>query len=259
MARLSGNDIASYQGDPNYDVLIKNANFLIVKATEGNGFTDPKLRRNQSEARRVGLALGYYAFARPDLGNAPELEANFFLNQIGQLQPGEILVLDYEVSWNGDVVGWCKKWLDQIYAKTGVKPLIYMSESFVIKYDWTPVVTAGYGLWIAKYLNTPNPDYTDFNTGKWQFAAMYQWTSAQTVPGISGRVDGDVFYGDLATFKKYGYKPAAPTPPPAEDPKDKKIAELTSQVTNLTKENEQLKKDKDLLNSKISGAKIALA
>lgn len=213
MANIVGNDISAIgQGQVNYDLYKNNSNFVIVKASEGRDFTDPQLSRNQSEARRVGLPLGYYHFARPDKGNSPDQESDKFLSAIGQLHEGEMLVLDFEVSYS-DPVNWCKKWLDIVASKTnGTKPLIYLNQSQVTL-PWQPVVDAGYGLWIAAY--TFDPNNNNFKKGPWPFAAMQQWTNAQTVPGISTKVDGDIFFGDITTFKKYGYK--AVTPPPAID------------------------------------------
>lgn len=139
---ILGNDVASYQGDINYDVYKNNSNFIIPKATEGVGFTDPKFKRNQSEARRVGLLRGYYHFARPDLGNSPEAEADFFLAVVGALQEGENLYLDYECANQVQAhVDWCRKWLDRVYQKTGVKPLIYLNQSQVKKFDWKMSLT----------------------------------------------------------------------------------------------------------------------
>lgn len=208
---IVGNDVSGFQGDINFDTYKNNSNFIIVKVTEGNGFTDPKFKRNQTEARRVGLPLGYYAFARPDLGNPPEAEAQWFLTQCGDLREGEVLVLDYEP--NGQVqawVDWCKKWLDYVFSKTQCRPLIYLNQSQVKTFNWQTVVDAGYGLWIAAY--TGSPTNNTYNKGQWAFAAMQQWTSSQQVPGISGNVDGDVFFGDVATFKKYGYKNSVAPP-----------------------------------------------
>lgn len=207
-----GNDIAKYQGDVNFDIYKNNSNFVIIKATEGNGYKDTKFSRNQSEARRVSLPLGYYHFARPDLGNSPEAEAEYFLKTCGQLHNGEVLVLDYEP--NNQVqawVDWCKKWLDYVTSKTGCKPLIYLNQAQVQKFNWKSVVDGGYGLWIAAY--TYDPTNNTFNKGQWNFAAMQQWTNKQNVPGISGVADGNVFFGDIATFKKYGYKAPVPTDP----------------------------------------------
>jgi GH25 family lysozyme M1 (1,4-beta-N-acetylmuramidase) len=56
---------------------------------------------------------------------------------------------------------------------------------------------------IASYTGDPNNNTA--NIGQWPFAAMQQWTDAQNVPGISGNVDGDVFFGDSNAFQQYGY------------------------------------------------------
>lgn len=254
--RIVGNDIASFQGDINYDVYKNNSNFVIMKATEGVGFKDPKFSRNQSEARRVGLPLGYYHFARPDLNADATKEAQYFLDQLGELRDGEILALDYEVAKNQNHVNWCKTWLDYVFQKTGCRPLLYASESYVTGLDWTAVVNGGYGLWIAKYLYAPNPD-AQYNTGKWPFAALYQWSSSQQVPGISGNVDADVFYGDQATFKKYGYKKPTPPPPPVDY--QKLFNDEVAKNKTLTDQNTGLQTQVNSLKDKIEKAKADLA
>lgn len=231
-----GNDISRWQGDVNYDVFKDNSQFVIIKSTEGNGFTDPKFSRNQSEARRVGIPLGYYHFARPDLKNSGKTEADYFLKVVGSPVEGEVYVLDYEPASNpGDVVAWCKEFLDRVFEMIGVKPLIYLNQSQVRSFDWQPVIDAGYGLWIAAYTYDPNKN--DVEIGKWPFAAIQQWTNKQQVPGVSGNVDGNVFFGDIQTFKKYGYKKAENTPPQeSEEVKQLKatIASLTSNLDNAT-------------------------
>jgi len=211
---IVGNDISSYQGDPDFPTLVKNANFVIVKVTEGANYINPNFQRDQSEARRVGLALGYYHFARPSKGNSPETEAAFFLKTIGQLQEGEVLALDYEDNYSGDVVVWCRAFLDYILAQTGVHPLIYLNKTLVKQYDWSALVEEGYGLWLAAYDN-------NLITGDWKLVAMQQWTDAQVVPGLPGNVDGDYFFGTVEQFKLYGYhKPLVPgfSPSASESP-----------------------------------------
>lgn len=242
-----GNDISKWQGDVNYDVYKNNTQFSIIKASEGNGYTDPKFSRNKSESRRTGIPLGYYHFARPDLGNAPEVEAQFFLNVCGDLKDGELLVLDYECSGQRqEWVDWCKKWLDYVYSKTNCKPLIYLNQSQLRQWNWATVVAAGYGLWVAAY--TYDPYKNDFYKGQWQFAAMQQWTNKQVVPGINGGVDGNVFFGDLATLKKYGYK--SPTPPPPTDP----CAGVKEELKNMTADRDKWKKASESSDEKLRQA-----
>lgn len=198
---IVGNDVSNWQGNINYDVYKNNSNFIIIKATEGIGYIDPKFYQNQIESRRVGLLRGYYHFARPDLGNFPEAEAEYFLQVVGTMREGEVLCLDYEPASNPQpVVDYCKRFMDRVLALTRVRCLIYLNQSQVRKYDWKPVVDASYGLWLAAYVPT-----SEAFTGQWNQMAMQQWTSSQIVPGIVGKTDGNWFFGDENQFKKYGY------------------------------------------------------
>lgn len=212
MAQIKGIDISSWQGQPNFNLVKNDAIFGIFKSSEGTVFRDPQLARNVLEARRVGMIVGYYHFARPDAGNSPEAEAQYFINQIWPIQPGELLVLDYEVNYY-DPVGWCKRFLDYLSNKlNGTKALIYLNGYLTNAYNWKPVVDGNYGLWLAYYDNDPNN--INYSIGKWPFAAMKQYWSQGKISGISGNVDINTFFGDATTLKKYGYKePNTPTDP----------------------------------------------
>jgi lysozyme len=198
---IKGLDISKYQGILDFEKLKANFDFVIIKATEGNGFTDTKFIRNQSESRRVDMLRGYYHFARPDLKNSATDEANWFLKTIGSLQEGEMLCLDYEANWSGDVVTWCNEFLDKIYSETKVKPLIYLNQALAKKYDWSSLINKGNGLWLAVYdydADKPCP------TTQWDFVAIKQYSNKLVYESLL--VDGDIFYGDANAFKAYGYK-----------------------------------------------------
>ncbi len=216
---IVGNDISNFQGNVDFATYSKNSNFLIAKATEGTGYIDTWYANNRTQSRNHNLPFGSYHFARPDTGNSAQDEADFFCKVIDgdPIREGEILALDYEVNYH-DPVGWCRTWLDVVYKHFGFKPLIYLNQATAKGFDWSPVINAGYGLWIAAY--TYDPTDNNFETGKWDFAALQQWTDKQNVPGISGNIDGDVFFGDAKAFGKYGYqKPVVvSTPPPIETP-----------------------------------------
>lgn len=204
---IKGVDISLYQGDVDYNSLKNKVDFVIIKATEGTTLIDVKFLKNQANARIANMLIGYYHFAKPDLGNSATAEADFFVKTIGKLQSGECLFLDFEVNYT-DKVNWCKAWLDRVFAKTGVKPLIYLNKSHLSS-DWTPVVEGDYGLWLADY----NPLTMESPTGNWKLLAFRQYSSTGKVDGISGNVDEDVFYGETSTFKLYGYKPTVTNPP----------------------------------------------
>lgn len=189
-ANLYGVDVSYAQGTINWDTLNASSNFAVMRASYGNAGRDSQLTRNQSEARRLGMRRGYYHFAYPQYYTSLS-EANWFVSQVGTVQSGEKLVLDYEQSL-GNQVQWCKDFLDRVYALTGVKPLIYLNLSTVNAYDWSIVKNAGYGLWIAYWDGSSNPAVP---SNQWGFNTIKQYSSTGSVGGISP-VDLDVFNGD---------------------------------------------------------------
>lgn len=231
MSIIVGNDVSHYQGQIDFGIYKNNTNFLIAKATQGTSYIDTMYGFNRLSSRNLSIPFGSYHFA--DGKDATE-EAKHFCDVIDgdPIRQGELLMLDYEISL-ADPVVWCKTWLDYVSNHfKGTKPLIYLNKALVKEFDWTSVVSSGYGLWIADYTYDPNKSSGVF--GNWPFAAIQQWTNSQTVPGINGGVDGDVFFGDVEAFKKYGYQEPAPaveetywtnqpenppeTPQPVEEP-----------------------------------------
>lgn len=187
---LYGVDVSSYQGTINWDTLNASTNFAVMRASLGASSRDAQLTRNQSEARRVGMRRGYYHFAYPQ-SNTALSEANWFVSQVGTVQSGEILVLDYEQDL-GNQVAWCKTFLDRVYTLTGVKPLIYLNLSTVNAYDWSSVKNDGYGLWVAYWDGSANPAVP---STQWGYNTIKQYSDSGSVGGISP-VDLDVFNGD---------------------------------------------------------------
>lgn len=211
---LKGVDLSHYQV-VNWSVLKNNTDFVIIKASEGTGYEDPAFLANQDQARANEIPLGYYHFGRPDLGNTPEAEAEYFKKIIGDIRDGEFLCLDYEKNYS-DPVGWSKKFLDHLSSLLeGYKPIIYLNLSLVNSHDWSSIIDANYALWLAHY--DGNTDQVD--TVPWTVVAFKQYTSTGNASGISGNVDMDVFYGNLTALDMYGYKnPVVPIPSPEPDP-----------------------------------------
>jgi len=209
---LIGNDCSQFQGSIDWDTYKNNSNFVIIRSTYGNGYYDSWFAHNRDEARRVGLPHGFYHFCYPQY-NSPLDEAKWFCKALYDIQEGESLYLDFEESYSGDIVAWCKQFLDYVSNNfNGIKPLIYLNQSYM-NLDWSPVINAGYGLWLASY----QADGVG-NTGKWPFMALQQTSSSQQVPGIVGNVDRDIFFGDENSFKNYGYKKLIPVPEPTPTP-----------------------------------------
>ena len=227
---LYGVDLSMWQGVGTGD----GWDFVICKATEGGAYVDPTCDAHYQRAKNNGQRRGVYHFARPDLNpNGAIEEADFFVDNCqGYIKDG-ILVLDWECAvWN---VNWAKQWLDRVYARTGVRPLIYMSASVVNGYNWSSVANANYGLWIAGYpneYNVPNPprpaeDYMPYGIGAWAFVAMWQYSSS------AGSLDRDIFYGDKNAWNAYAGRTTT-TSKPKEEKKDDNPKEDTKPVDTPT-------------------------
>ena len=195
---------------------------VIIKATEGTGYVDPKCDAHYQRAKEHCKLLGVYHYARPDLGTTAEDEAQYFVDNIKGYIKEAILVLDWESANKWDV-NWAKRWLDKVYQLTGVKPLIYMSSSVTFAYDWSSVVAADYGLWVANYGNNDGSDHGCPEVGYWGVVAMHQYTS--------NPIDKDNFFGDANAWKAYaGASGSAPAPAPAPKPAKKSNEQIADEV-----------------------------
>lgn len=232
---LKGIDISKWQ--TGIDLSKVDCDFVIVKATEGIGYVDRKCDSFYQQAKRLGKKLGFYHFARPR--NDAVREAQYFYNNTKNYFGEAIPVLDWEAENKSDVA-WAKRWLDEVYRLSGVKPVIYMSESVANAYNWSSVANADYGLWVAKYRdNNPDYNYNMANAGSrpkvkwWPFYCMWQWTSSGRLNGYNGNLDCNVFYGDVNTWNKYaGKSGTASKPAPAPAPARKSNEVIAQEVIN---------------------------
>ena len=231
---LKGIDISKWQ--TGIDLSKVDCDFVIVKATEGIGYVDRKCDSFYQQAKRLGKKLGFYHFARPR--NDAVREAQYFYNNTKNYFGEAIPILDWEAENKSDVA-WAKRWLDEVYRLSGVKPLIYMSESVANAYNWSSVANADYGLWVAKYRdNNPDYNYNMANAGTrprvkwWKFYCMWQWTSTGRLNGYSGNLDCNVFYGDGTTWDKYAGKSGTTQPVKPTQPVKKSNEEIANEVIN---------------------------
>lgn len=216
---LRGVDLSKWQ--PVGSVNLDDVDFVIIKATEGVGYTDPLCDQHYQEAKKKGKLLGVYAFARPGY-NSAIAEADWFVSQIQGYIGEALLVLDWEVeaTWN---IAWAKQWLDRVYEKTGVKPLVYASGSVIKGNDWSSVVKGDYGLWIAYWPNKyqygwdwpTSPNEMTYSIGAWPFWAIWQFASR------NGQLDCDVANMTREGWQKYAAKSGQPAPAPAPAPAPK--------------------------------------
>ncbi len=194
-----------------------------VKATEGTAYVDPTYAKRVRQARRAGVPVGAYHFARPDRGDAVD-EARWFLGKT-DIRAGDMLpMLDLESSEGlspSELTAWTGAWVRTVVrhlAGRGLagRPIIY-----------TPFnLEKGFGClcWVARYSNdfrapvVPRP---------WQRAVIWQHSNGRygpvrRVPGF-GPVDVNAVHPDvpLAALRvRRAARPTAPAPavPPPPPP-----------------------------------------
>lgn len=201
---MRGIDTARYQGTIDYEKVGKSGyEFAIQKCTEAVGYKDPTYNKNKNGYRKAGILFGSYHFAR---GTNARKEAEWFVSQVGDIQPGELLVLDYETYTLKDPASWCLEFCKRVEELVGFKPIIYTYHALLLKYDWRKCSEYNIGLWAARYglqEQNPNPKYRPA-TGSWPFYMMWQYCSKGRVPGIVGNVDLNHCDINIDTLKKYG-------------------------------------------------------
>jgi len=244
---LTGIDISSYQAG--IDLATVPADFVLIKATGGNGYVNPACDTEYQAARAAGKLVGVYHYAHEAGFQSDAVsEANFFLASIaGYLTGDTVLVLDFEGDNDRDVA-WARLWLDTVYAATGVRPVIYLNTSELAASDWSPVYGANYGLWVAQYaVTSPTEGYNDYAgtpavndtppAVNWGGVAplMWQYADNARLPGYGGGLDANVLYGDADTWHAYARPDGAvveahpaplatPTPAPAPAPAPAPVA-----------------------------------
>jgi GH25 family lysozyme M1 (1,4-beta-N-acetylmuramidase) len=209
--RVPGIDVSAYQFGVDWRAVASEpVRFVILRATGGRSFVDPRYGRNLSSATRHGLAVGAYHWADPgERRFDARIEADHFVD-VARNAAGDVLpVLDIEQT-NGlgpkRLARWVRAWLERVHDRLGVRPMIYSSPTFwrsnMANTRW--FADQGYPLWVAHW-GTRAPDVPASNWGGrgWTF---WQRTATSRVRGIRTEVDGDRFahgrlvYGTIASL-----------------------------------------------------------
>lgn len=216
-----GSDVSKWQGIIQWDAWRQGQDFALIKATEGSlapGTSDsiaiaefgldPQFRRNWAEAKRVGLIRGAYHFARPDLNNAPDWEAAWYLWVVRSagLESGDLLMLDAECqggNWNA----WMREFLAYVHAQTSTWALFYTFRSWPAAHG---VTFGGIGSGAGLFLSAPDVSAIPPPVGGWPFTALWQRQS--------GKPGGDIFNGTREQLLRYSVPAISPSPAPAPVP-----------------------------------------
>lgn len=217
-AVVSGVDL-NPDGDGTLPWASSGQGFAILKATQGDYYTDADFAANWAALKAAHVVRGAYHFFDATVSGVTQ--ANYFLSVVGTIEPGDLpptLDIECPVSGESDCLGngssgaapasqitqAMNDFLTTVKTATGLTPIVY---SYGTWFSDNGVDTTGlesYPLWIADYSGTSCFDVPT----PWTAATIWQYDSSGTVGGVN--VDDDYFLGSasqLATFTASGSLP----------------------------------------------------
>ena len=227
-----GIDVSMAQGVIDWDRLAENADlsFAIIRAAQGTA-QDSRFARNIKECERVGIPYGLYFAASATTEEDVRKEAAFAAGLLTLYRPQYGAWYDMELAKHralgkAKITELMRTWLAYVSGE-GCRCGIYTNK------DWLDnridhALLAECDLWYAAYPSTSPKGLSDApedNRPKLSYpqAAIWQWSSAGKVDGITGNVDLNVCYEDFAP------------PYPDDGPKDGYVT--LDELGNLLREN----------------------
>ncbi|MFF2654109.1 GH25 family lysozyme [Streptomyces sp. NPDC058045] len=160
---LHGIDVSSYQSSFDTD----GVSFVIIKATEGRSYINPRQAAQAKRARDAGCVVGFYHFLWPGHIKA---QAAYFVEKCAS-HVEDLLCVDWERTGEGSHASNAEKdaFIHEVKRlRPQHKVLLYTNRDFWLNVDTTSY--AGDGLWIADYVTAGKPRIK----AKWR---IHQYTS----------------------------------------------------------------------------------
>jgi lysozyme len=205
---VKGIDVSYAQGS-NIDwhaVYRSGVRFVYFKVNEGDLIDKTTTLARVNAAKRAGLLVGGYNFVHPRSTRRGSTEFNIFYKRakaLGLLDKGTLRpMLDFENTHTNNFLTrtYVSSWIKACVKTARIHPVIYTGyyfwNQFGFKTDFNcPLWLAAYGVtqdWVKKHVPKP-----------FDHAAFWQYTDSARVPGVPGKVDGDLYLGrDVAQLKR---------------------------------------------------------
>lgn len=198
---IQGIDVSKWQQDIDWNrVKAAGTRFAFIKATEGGDLLDRNFRDNWDGAKQAGVPRGAYHFVfwcRPARD-----QIRWFIRNVPKDPDALPPVLDVE--WNNQsscarthpekAKAKMREMLKAFEAHYGKKPIIYTDINFHSDVLEGTTEFDDYPFWIRSTAARPEKRYEN---RPWEF---WQFTTTGRVPGISGDVDRNAFYGNEKQF-----------------------------------------------------------
>lgn len=182
---LRGFDVSHYQGRIDWPTVAKEPySYVVIKATQGTRYVDPRLRDNAAGAEQHNIAHGFYHFYDPSAD--PAVQAKHFIDTVRPLKAPFRPILDVEIAHKqsvSDIREGVSIWLRAVEKAFDCKPALYTYAGF-----WDAHFAEGfdsYRFWLADYAAEPNPPKS---RPRW---LLWQYSQHGRVPGVPSLVDLD--------------------------------------------------------------------
>jgi lysozyme len=174
--------------------------FIFIKSTEGTTVLNPYFRGDYLAAKRHGYPVGAYHFFSTRTTGTQQAYAFLKHTPIASDDLPPVLDLEplpskiKEMGGVGQLWRSVRAWLSIVEERTGMRPILYISQTFVNRYlPAAPDIKQKYPVWIARY-----GEYKpDIKLCVWQLAPDGR------VSGIHTTVDINVFNGYGTEFNKW--------------------------------------------------------
>lgn len=202
-----------YSGSDDSIIRDPHAQGVIIKATQGTGYVNPKCNHQWDLAGELGKKRGLYHYAG---GGNPVAEAQYFINNIKNYVGQAMLVIDWEgyqnSAWGNS--NWVRQFVDEVHRLTGVWCVIYVQESAL---GQVANCAKDCAVWVAKYASMNWNSWTvpNMNVSSGAFGSIAGWQYT------GGDMDRSIWYLDANAWDKFakpGTKPQIETPKPVVKP-----------------------------------------
>ncbi|WP_179394738.1 GH25 family lysozyme [Lacticaseibacillus absianus] len=201
---------------------------VIIKATQGTTYVNPKCNGQYAAAKAAGKKLGLYHYAA---GGDPVAEADYFISNINNYVGEALLAVDWEGYQNaayGKNSNWVKQFVTRVHDLTNQWCLLYTGAEGARE---CANVKDLCGLWFAGYPYYPGtqrmyptfevPAKFPYSTAPWPTYTMWQFTSSD------GTKDMSISNMPIESWDKFIGKAIAPVPNPVPA---KTVAQLATEV-----------------------------
>ena len=197
-----GIDVSKWQGTIDWEkVKASGIEFAMLRAGYGQGNPDPSFEDNAAACTRLGIPFGIYWFSYAYTPEMAEKEAAFCIDAASKYSLSYPMAFDFEydsVDYASEKGVTVTKALASSIVRAfcgavrdgGYYPMVYANPNYLSAY-FDSKIPEEFDIWLAKWPRDPEPENEPPQAG-----GMWQYSSAGSVSGISGRVDLNAAYKD---------------------------------------------------------------